>query len=138
MSEFLGYTLHKRPRPELLYGMSKSQYEAFMMQFHAHDRDRTGLLDLAELEQLCAAQGYPHGADALRDLYRAMDTDRGGGVFYTSTPPPLCLDNSRNSTIYRNNTSCCLHTGIACALYGPQKEMVHHENQGAHMLQMPS
>ena len=43
MHEFLTYMQCKRPKPELLYGMSKHEYEQFMMQFHVYDRDGDGM-----------------------------------------------------------------------------------------------
>ena len=40
--EFISYMQDKRPKPEILYGMSQIEYEQFMMLFHQHDEDHDG------------------------------------------------------------------------------------------------
>lgn len=78
--EFVAYMQHKRPKPELLYGLTTPQYEAFMMQFHSVDVDGDGSLDRTELEHLCRSQGYPHDARTVDNMFQRMDSNRTGKV----------------------------------------------------------
>eukprot|EP00668_Euglena_longa_P006916 GGOE01008257.1.p1 GENE.GGOE01008257.1~~GGOE01008257.1.p1 ORF type:complete len:471 (-),score=64.70 GGOE01008257.1:507-1844(-) len=76
LHSFMSYMQNKRPKPELMYGISKKQYEEFMMQFSSFDRDEDGMLDRGDLQQLCNAQGYPSSPDILDRLFSCMDGDQ--------------------------------------------------------------
>lgn len=78
--EFMGYMQSKRPKPELLYGMSTRDYEHFMMQFSSNDHNGDGLLDQEELLSLCRAQGYPHSPDMIARLTNCMESAHAGTI----------------------------------------------------------
>eukprot|EP00906_Rhabdomonas_costata_P025003 RCo035834 len=78
LDEFLEYMQTRRPRPEMMYGISNTQYQQFMMQFHSFDDNGDGELDRNELRRLCEAQRYGLTAAQVDSIFQAMDTDRSG------------------------------------------------------------
>ncbi|ESL05277.1 hypothetical protein TRSC58_07082 [Trypanosoma rangeli SC58] len=79
LSEFLTWLSRNRPDPNVLYGLSQSDYNTIMMQFRMYDRDQNGLLSVDEFARLALSLGEVADMDAGRYLFRSIDTD-GNGV----------------------------------------------------------
>lgn len=75
LAEFLTWLKYNKPNPEALYGLTQSQYNTIMMQFHTHDSNHDGALDESEFCRLVLHLGDVRDPQGARELFRQIDTN---------------------------------------------------------------
>ena len=80
LDEFCTWMQRNKIDPVERYGLSEQEYEEVLFQFHKHDRDTDGLLNVSEFAGLCRDQGWTRTLEEATPMFRAVDTDRSGGV----------------------------------------------------------
>ncbi|KAK7195603.1 Zinc finger C3HC4 type (RING finger) protein [Novymonas esmeraldas] len=80
LGEFLTWLCHNKPNPTSLYGLTQSQYNTIMMQFHTYDTNQDGCLEMNEFTRLVLnLRDMPDEASARR-LFQMIDRDRDGAI----------------------------------------------------------
>ncbi|KAG5477793.1 hypothetical protein LSCM1_05092 [Leishmania martiniquensis] len=80
LGEFLTWLRHNKPNPQALYGLTQSQYNTIMMQFHMHDTDQDGRLEMDEFTRLVRNLGEVRDVATAQHLFRMIDRDRNGSI----------------------------------------------------------
>ncbi|KAG5503482.1 hypothetical protein JKF63_05621 [Porcisia hertigi] len=80
LGEFLTWLRYNKPNPQALYGLTQSQYNTIMMQFHTHDRNQDGRLGIDEFSQLVLGLGEVRNAVTAQHLFRMIDRDGDGAI----------------------------------------------------------
>lgn len=75
LGEFLTWLKYNKPNPEALYGLTQSQYNTIMMQFHTYDSNQDGLLEEPEFCRLVLGLGDARDTAGAQRLFRMIDTN---------------------------------------------------------------
>ncbi|KPI82469.1 hypothetical protein ABL78_8521 [Leptomonas seymouri] len=80
LGEFLSWLRHNKPNPQALYGLTQSQYNTIMMQFHTYDSNQDGCLEMNEFTRLVLNLGDVKDEHTARRLFQMIDRDRDGTI----------------------------------------------------------
>ncbi|KAG5477792.1 hypothetical protein LSCM1_05091 [Leishmania martiniquensis] len=80
LGEFLTWLRHNKPNPQALYGLTQSQYNTIMMQFHMYDANQDGCLEMDEFTRLVRNLGEVRDVATAQHLFRMIDRDRNGSI----------------------------------------------------------
>jgi Ca2+-binding EF-hand superfamily protein len=80
LDDFCTWLKYHRPNPERLYGLSQTEYNTVMMQFHVYDTNGDGELNEDEFVRLCTSLRYYPNETEARVVFRRIDIDRNGTV----------------------------------------------------------
>ncbi|EPY34283.1 hypothetical protein STCU_01687 [Strigomonas culicis] len=80
IGEFLTWLKYNKPNPQALYGLTQSQYNTIMMQFHMYDTDQDGLLLVNEFTRLVMNLGDVKSVEIAERLFGMIDKDRDGRI----------------------------------------------------------
>ena len=80
LDEFCSWLKHNRPDPQSLYGMSQSDYNYVLMQFHHYDDDSTGELTKRQFVELCVKCDLASSREEAATIFEMIDQDRSGTV----------------------------------------------------------
>ncbi|CAC9491935.1 conserved hypothetical protein [Leishmania infantum JPCM5] len=80
LGEFLTWLRYNKPNPQALYGLTQSQYNTIMMQFHTYDTNQDGCLEMNEFSRLVQNLGDVGDAVTAQRLFQMIDQDRDGVI----------------------------------------------------------
>ncbi|CAC9491944.1 conserved hypothetical protein [Leishmania infantum JPCM5] len=80
LGEFLTWLRYNKPNPQALYGLTQSQYNTIMMQFHTYDKNQDGCLEVNEFSRLVQNLGDVRDAVTAQRLFQMIDQDRDGVI----------------------------------------------------------
>ncbi|TPP44940.1 EF-hand domain pair family protein [Leishmania donovani] len=80
LGEFLTWLRYNKPNPQALYGLTQSQYNTIMMQFHTYDKNQDGCLEMNEFSRLVQNLGDVRDAVTAQRLFQMIDQDRDGVI----------------------------------------------------------
>ncbi|CBZ27467.1 conserved hypothetical protein [Leishmania mexicana MHOM/GT/2001/U1103] len=80
LGEFLTWLRYNKPNPQALYGLTQSQYNTIMMQFHTYDTNQDGCLEMNEFSRLVQNLGDVRDAVTAQRLFQIIDQDRDGVI----------------------------------------------------------
>lgn len=80
VGEFLTWLYHNKPNPQALYGLTQSQYNTIMMQFHTYDTNKDGCLEMNEFTRLVLNLQDVKDEVTARRLFQMIDRDRDGAI----------------------------------------------------------
>jgi Ca2+-binding EF-hand superfamily protein len=80
LGEFLSWLRYNKPNPQALYGLTQSQYNTIMMQFHTYDTNQDGCLEMNEFTRLVLNLRDVKDDATARRLFQMIDRDRDGAI----------------------------------------------------------
>ncbi|KPA79209.1 hypothetical protein ABB37_05696 [Leptomonas pyrrhocoris] len=80
LGEFLSWLRYNKPNPQALYGLTQSQYNTIMMQFHTYDTNQDGCLEMNEFTRLVLNLRDVRDEATARRLFQMIDLDRDGEI----------------------------------------------------------